>query len=133
MSAEKSRPTANGAAQELTNATTASLKPEHSNPAKPAALIGATVEKPLDAILWKIILGHAELHQLTPALFAWWTLAHDTGRASRQAEIDRLSDENDRLYLRANNDPKQVAAITQRRLDGHFERESERFFAEVTR
>ena len=70
----------------------------------PAAnLIGATVETRLDRILWQVILGDVELYQLTPALAAWWTLAHETGRVSRQAEIDRLNSENDRLYRAAYN------------------------------
>jgi hypothetical protein len=61
----------------------------------------------------------------------WWS----QGFAARQPQIDRLTDECDRLYLLANNTPEQVAQIKQRHLDGHFERESARFFAsfEVTR
>jgi hypothetical protein len=61
----------------------------------------------------------------------WWS----QGFAARQPQIDRLTDECNRLYLLANNTPEQVAQIKKRRLDGHFERESARFFAsfEVTR
>ena len=52
----------------------------------------------LDRILWQLILGEVELHELTPALAAWWTLAHESGRASRQAEVDHANAEADRYY-----------------------------------
>ena len=65
--------------------------------------VGHTVENQLDKILWRLILGEVELHELTPALAAWWTLAHESGRASRQAEVDRLNSEADRYYRAAYN------------------------------
>ncbi|MEB0265899.1 hypothetical protein [Cryobacterium sp. 10I5] len=103
MSAEKSRPTANGAAQELTNATTASLKPEHSNPAKPAALIGATVEKALDATLWRLKSGELRLEQLTPALAAFYTIGHSDGMAQMLYRLQQVEADRDRYYRAAFN------------------------------
>ncbi|WP_157962358.1 hypothetical protein [Homoserinimonas sp. OAct 916] len=95
------------------------------------APIGAPVENQLEHVLWQLVRGEVELYECTPALAALWHVAHATGHASRQAEIDRLKTENDRLYLRAYNSPAQVAEIIQRRLDGHFEREAARFFEGV--
>lgn len=100
----ESRQAGNLTANELApKPTTPTVTPIRANSAEPAPLIGATVEKPLDRILWQVLSGDVELYQLTPALVAWWTLAHNTGRVSRQAEIDRLNSENDRLYQRAWN------------------------------
>lgn len=64
-------------------------------------LIGASVEDDLDAVLWQLVDGEVELHQLTPGLAGFWSLAYDQGRASRQAEIDRANADADRYYRAA--------------------------------
>lgn len=120
--ARESRPEGNQAADVLD---------KNSNSNQSPTLYGASVETQLDGLLTRLMLGTVELYQCTPALAAWWTFAHENGRKSRQAEIDRLSDEADRLHLVAYNSPKDAAAIVQRRLDGHFEAEAERFFGGV--
>lgn len=94
--------------------------------------IGHTVENQLEDILWKLILGDVDLHQCTPALAAWWHLAYDEGRRSRQPEIDRLNTENESLWLRANNSPAEAVELVQRRLDGSFDEAARQFFGEVT-
>lgn len=89
--------------------------------------ISATVEDQLDRILWQLITGDIELHQLTPALAAWWTLAHESGRQSRQAEIDRLEHTADRLFAAAARggvpllDPERPSYSELERLRGNVE------------
>lgn len=56
-----------------------------------------------------------------------------SGFHARDDEVARLQAENDRLYLLAHNTPAQVAEIQQRRLDGHFRAEEQRFFADAAR
>jgi hypothetical protein len=64
-------------------------------------LIGATVDDHLEATLWRLVAGEIGLHQLTPALAGFWSLAYDQGRASRQAELDRANADADRYYRAA--------------------------------
>ncbi|HEY5224961.1 MAG TPA: hypothetical protein VIJ18_18175 [Microbacteriaceae bacterium] len=80
------------------------------------ALIGSTVEKSVDATLWKLVLGQIGLHDLTPALAAFWTLGHASGIASCRAQIARLENEADRLYVQAFN-PKDRAKLIRERMD----------------
>lgn len=80
-------------------------------------LIGASVDGRLDAVLWELLAGKLELWQLAPGLAAWWHVAYDAGYRARQAEIDRLNAECDRLYARAYNTPAQRKAIIARELD----------------
>jgi hypothetical protein len=95
----------------------------------PAEAVGHSVEKQLGATLWQLFDGTLGLHELTPSLAAWWSLAYEEGRCSRQPEIDRLNAENESLWLRANNDPATASELVQRRLDGSFEEAARRFFA----
>ena len=90
MSAEKSRPTVNGAAQELTNATTTSLKPDQSNPAKPTTLIGATVETRLAVELARLQSDEISLDDLTSALQGFVLHGHRLALASLLPEYTRL-------------------------------------------
>ncbi|AZZ52813.1 hypothetical protein [Rathayibacter festucae] len=80
-------------------------------------LVGACVETGLHQALTDVLDGRLGLHQLTPALAGFWTIAYDQGRASRQPEIDRLQAEADRLYLRANNTPEKLREVVRLRLD----------------
>ncbi|MEB0264362.1 hypothetical protein [Cryobacterium sp. 10I5] len=90
MSAEKSCPTANGAAQELTNATTVSLKPDQSNPAKPVTLIGASVENRLAVELARLQSDEINLDDLTGALQGFVLHGHRLALASLLPEYTRL-------------------------------------------
>jgi hypothetical protein len=80
-------------------------------------LIGATIERHLETVLWRLVDGDLDLTDLAPALRAWWLVAYDQGRASRQPEVDRLSAECDRLHLIAYNTPEQVRDIYIKRMD----------------
>lgn len=55
-------------------------------------------ESYIEQLAHDMILGHVELWQLSPALLAFWTFAHEAGSQSRQPEIDHLNRENERLY-----------------------------------
>ena len=84
----------------------------------------------LDRILWQLILGEVELHELTPALAAWWTLAHESGRQSRQAEIDHANSEADRYYRaayhpRSRIDPNRPSYSQLERIRGNNEHADE--------
>ena len=90
------------------------------------AHIGHTVENQLDRILWQLILGEVELHELTPALAAWWTLAHESGRASRRAEVGHANAEADRYYAAmcrrpAPRQPNYVSHADLERIRGNHE------------
>lgn len=79
-----------------------------------------------------LMVGRVELPQLSPALLQYYTFAFEDGRDSLSGSIANLQAENDKLYLRAYNSPDKIREIQQRRLDGHFAREAERFFSEVS-
>lgn len=79
------------------------LRGSKSNSTAP---IGSTVEKQLSETLWQLITGEVELHELTPALLGWWSLAYDAGRQSLRNRIDRLEWERDLWYYCANNKGK---------------------------
>ena len=84
-------------------------------------LLGATVEQHLERTLWRLLDGTLSFHELTPALRAWFSIAHDQGYAAghtaQQTVIDRLVVECDRLYFHAHNTPQQLQAIRDKRLD----------------
>jgi hypothetical protein len=62
-------------------------------------LIGASVDAELDATLWRLVNGEIAIHDLTPALAAWWHVAHYFGEQSCQKEIRRLNRQLDRQYV----------------------------------
>jgi hypothetical protein len=70
-----------------------------------SAKIGASVEKPLDAALWKFRLDEIGLDDLTPALAAWYLEGHAAALASVLPELtraeqtaERANADADRLY-----------------------------------
>ncbi|SKA86982.1 hypothetical protein SAMN06295879_1016 [Agreia bicolorata] len=60
--------------------------------------IGASVEGELDRTLWRLVAGDIELYHLTPALAAWWTVAHEQGRRTLQPELEQATADRDRYY-----------------------------------
>jgi hypothetical protein len=104
LTAERSRPAGNRAANvQVSKAGNISNSP---------TLIGASVENQLDAALWRLLNGEIGLQDLTPALRGWYTVAHDDGRASCRATIDKLTATADRLYMAAYGSKLKVAPNT---------------------
>jgi hypothetical protein len=93
LTAERSRPAGNRAANVQVS--------EAGNTSNCPTLIGSSVESQLEATLWRLQRGEIGLQNLTPALRGWYAVAHDEGRVSRQATIDKLTATADRLYMAA--------------------------------
>lgn len=72
-----------------------------------ARLIGAPMQKPLDAALWRLVTGEIGLQDLTPGLMGFYTLGHDAGmqaaQSAAQERADALQRECDMWYFVANN------------------------------
>ena len=58
-----------------------------------------TAEAYIAGLAIDLMLAEVELHQLPPSVVELWEYGYQTGRQSRQAEIDHLSWTADRLYI----------------------------------
>jgi hypothetical protein len=116
---EESRPAGNRAANVQVS--------EAGNIPNCPTLIGSSVEKQLDAALWRLQNAEIGLQDLTGSLRGWYTVGYDAGRASCQATIDKLSATCDRLYgvafgLKVKIDPNAPTYAELTRLRGDPER-----------
>lgn len=57
----------------------------------------------LEHLAVDLCLGRVELRQLPPSLLAFYTFAHEHGRASRDEQVGRLERDCDRLHFIAYN------------------------------
>jgi hypothetical protein len=89
-----------------------SIVPSHPAP----FTIAASVERQLETVLWALVSGEIELYHLTPALAAWWSLAHEYGCASRNSEVAQLTADRDRYYEVAFYG-KNLAEVRRQRMD----------------
>ncbi|KGJ71901.1 hypothetical protein GY21_18960 [Cryobacterium roopkundense] len=110
MSAEKNRPAGTGPAEILAGGSNTSIvSAEPAIPVEPTGLIGCTVEKPLDAALWRLRSGEIGLEDLTPGLAGFCTLSHadgyaagfTAGVASVAVELRQAISDRDRYYRAA--------------------------------
>ena len=78
---EEKRPQADnlGAETQTINSTKISIPETADMRPIQGDLIGCTVEKPLEAALWRLRLGEIGLEELTPALAGFCTLFHADG------------------------------------------------------
>jgi hypothetical protein len=60
--------------------------------------LSAGAERYLEQLGVDLVTGAVEAWQLPPSLLQFFTFAYEQGKASRQAEVDSLNDEADRLY-----------------------------------
>ena len=60
--------------------------------------LSAGAERYLEQLGVDLVTGAVEAWQLPPSLLQFFTFAYEQGKASRQAEVDGLNDEADRLY-----------------------------------
>ena len=107
------RPSAKGTDQVLDSGST---PPIISAPARttaePALLIGHTVEKALDAALWRLRKDEISLDDLTPALAGFYLAGHAAALASVLPELTRTEIERDQAvsdrdrYYRAAFSPR---------------------------
>jgi hypothetical protein len=97
MSPEREiRPTVNGTDEVLAGSSTApSVPATNTEPSKPVVLIGATVEKSLDATLWRLRTDEIGLDDLTPALAGFYLAGHAAALASVLPELTRVEQERD--------------------------------------
>lgn len=63
-------------------------------------LIGHTVEKQLDAALYRLITGECSLHEYTSALRGFYSCGFWDGQESLRAKLENAEDARDRLYER---------------------------------
>lgn len=63
-------------------------------------LVGHTVEKQLDASLWRLVIGEIGLHDCTPALAGWFSIGFAYGQESMQPKLEQVEDERNQLYER---------------------------------
>lgn len=112
MNQEKEiRPTANGTDQVLAGGSNTSIVTAQTrNTSEPASLVGSTVEKALDATLWRLKSGDIRLEELTPALMGFYTLGHADGIALMARELQQCAADRDRYYSAAFN-PREPITI----------------------
>lgn len=98
-----------------------------AHPTQPpdSLLIGYTVEKQLDAALWRLVQGDIGLHECTPALRGWYSVGHHDGIESCKRTILRLEADVERYYLYAFN-PRDRAELIRQRIDDAYLQEEER-------
>lgn len=84
-------------------------------------LIGARVEDQLDRVLWDLVRGDVELHQLTPALAGTYNLGFADGRASLEPALEQARRDAARYYELAYNPGRQLSELRQRRIDEQLE------------
>lgn len=92
MSPEREiRPTDNGTDQVLAgSSTTPSVNPAAPNPSEPVALIGSTVEAPLQAALERLRTDAISLDDLSPGLAGFYLAGHAAALASVLPELTRV-------------------------------------------
>lgn len=107
------------------------MAPERPSPYPSRISLSVPAETYLEQLAADLHGGRAEWWQLPPSLRRFYEYAFADGAASCRDEIARLNAENDRLYLRAYNSPKDVAEIMQRRVQSAFEDIDAQFFSDV--
>ena len=55
----------------------------------------------VERILWRLVAAEIGLHEIPSWLLAWYTVAYEQGRESRESEIRFLNSECDRLWRAA--------------------------------
>lgn len=63
--------------------------------------LSATAEAYIAGLAVDLMLAELELHQLPPCLLELWEYGYQTGRESRQAEVNQLQSDCDRYYAAA--------------------------------
>lgn len=80
-------------------------------------LVGATVERELQRVFEGLAAGTLLLSDVTPALLGIYSLGHAHGVASREAVVQQLERDADRLWLAAFS-PARRFELLRRRMDG---------------
>lgn len=83
---------------------------------QPHARIGATVEKALDATLWRLVTGEIGLQDCTSAIVGLYAIGFEHGRQSVLPLLERAQDERDRYYERWQNPGKELTDMRLRRM-----------------
>lgn len=87
--------------QTVGNRATSNCPTSRSYPAR--IVLTDNAETWLENLAVDLCLGRVELWQLSPALLALYTVAHEHGRASRDEYVSRLERDCDRLHFLAFN------------------------------
>jgi hypothetical protein len=97
MSPEREiRPTVNGTDLSLAGGSFApSVTPTDAKPSEPVALIGSTVEAPLQAALERLRTDAINLDDLSPGLAGFYLAGHAAALASVLPELTRVETERD--------------------------------------
>ena len=90
MTEKKSRPAKAANPNENSSQTTTYPRRIHLSDTAEAYIAGLAVD---------LVLDRLQLHQLPPSLMELWEYGYQTGRQSRQAELDHLNWTADRLYI----------------------------------
>ncbi|MBL5973692.1 MAG: hypothetical protein D3X82_08000 [Candidatus Leucobacter sulfamidivorax] len=91
--------------------------------------VSAGAERTLDAWLAGLMEGKIHIQDLPLCVAAWFHAGEAYGRAARQLEIDHANHQADLFYMQAMT-PKERQQEYQRRLENHFQRENDLFFAD---
>lgn len=78
-------------------------------------LVGFTVEKQLDATLWRLVTAELSLHECTPAIRGVYSLGFWDGQDSLRARLQDAEDAADRYYEQAFHG-KELADVRLRRM-----------------
>lgn len=79
-------------------------------------LVGATVERQLDASLWRLVQGEVGLHDLTPALVGFYSIGFAHGQDSLRPELERAQHDRDTYYERWTNPGQLLTDVRLRRM-----------------
>lgn len=78
-------------------------------------LVGHTVERQLDAALWRLVTGEIGLQDCTGALVGWYSVGFTHGQESLQPELEQTEAERDTLYERLHHG-KELPDVRLRRM-----------------
>lgn len=68
----------------------------------------------IEELAWGLVTDSVKLADLPPALFTFWTVAYESGRQSRDPDVQHAQHEADRLWLISFGDQKRRDYLLER-------------------
>jgi hypothetical protein len=96
-----------------------------------SALIGASVEKALDATLWQLVTNEIGLHDCTPAILGLYSIGFEHGRQSVLPQLEQAEADRDTYYERWTSPGSKLADVKMRRMRAAAEAYWDEFVAKA--